>query len=81
MGIVVVRDLGNFEILLMLLLKLPELEFVAPPRGYWVVLSGEENTPLRDKDHLSNDPHEFPGFLSQRFWTLLELGNKSALVG
>ena len=33
------------------------------PQNYWVVLSGEENTPFRDKDRLRSDPHEFPGFL------------------
>ena len=32
--------------------------------GYWVDKSGEKNTPLRDRDHLKSDPHEFPGFLN-----------------
>ena len=34
------------------------------PLGYWVGQSDEENTPLRDRDHLSSDPHEFLGFLN-----------------
>ena len=34
------------------------------PLGYWVGQSDEENTPLRDRDHLRSDPHEFPGFLN-----------------
>ena len=50
--------------------------------GYWVGQSGEENIPLRDRDRLRSDRHEFPGFLNQRFWTFLEqLRNKPELVG
>ena len=33
------------------------------PQNYWVVLGGEENNTIRDKDRLRSDPHEFPGFL------------------
>ena len=32
--------------------------------GYWVGQCDEENTPLRDRDRLRSDPHEFPGFLN-----------------
>ena len=42
-----------------------ESSLVSPclPQGCWVVLSDEKSTPLRGKDRLRNDPHEFPGFL------------------
>ena len=32
--------------------------------GYWVDQSSEEKTPLRDRDRLRSDPHEFLGFLN-----------------
>ena len=57
-------------------------EDTLPPMSYLDDQIDGKSTPLRDRDHLGNDPQSVPGFLSRCSWMFPErLWNKSELVG